>query len=141
MRNVHAGRPFTAAEFSDEQVAEALEDLSVPALLVSCVHMSRPEDRAAILASELRPLGSFLNEYQGFMDPESQAAARAFALDVIRDWRDRGCPEPDPVAPEMVHQMMSWIVGADVGDEYVAMMLEELELEGTDARAIGAIEG
>ncbi|GAA4365287.1 NAD(P)/FAD-dependent oxidoreductase [Nocardioides caricicola] len=141
MRNVHSGRPFTAAEFSDEQLAAALEDLSVPALLASCVHMSRPEDRAAILAGELRPLGSFLNEYQGFMAPEAQAEARAFALDVIRDWRDRGCPEPEPVAPEMVHQLMSWIVGAEVGDEYVPMMLEELELEGTDVRAVGAVDG
>ena len=111
MRNVHSGRPFTAPELSDGHLAAAVEDLSVPALLVSCVHMSRPEDRAAILASELRPQGSFLNEYQGFMSPEAQAEARAFALDVIRDWRDRGCPEPEPVAPEMVHQMMSWIVG------------------------------
>lgn len=140
MRNVHSGRPFTA-EFSDEQLAAALEDLSVPALLASCVHMSRPEDRAAILAGELRPLGSFLNEYQGFMASEAQAEARAFALDVIRDWRDRGCPEPEPVAPELVHQLMSWIVGAEVGDEYVPMMLEELELEGTDVRAVGAVDG
>ncbi|MEP9365239.1 NAD(P)/FAD-dependent oxidoreductase [Nocardioides sp. CN2-186] len=141
MRNVHAGLPFTAAEFSDEQVAAALEDLSVPALLVSCVHMSRPEDRAAILASELRPLGSFLNEYQGFMDAEAQAAARAFALDVIRDWRDRGCPEPEPVSAEMVKQLMAWIVGAEVGDEYVPMMLEELELDGVDRRASAPVAG
>jgi 4-hydroxyacetophenone monooxygenase len=141
MRNVHSGRPFTAAEFSDQQVAAALEDLSVPALLVSCVHMSRPEDRAAILAGDLRPLGSFLNEYQGFLDPEAQAAARAFALDVIRDWRDRGCPEPEPVSAEMVKQLMAWIVGAEVGDEYVPMMLEELELDGVDRRAGGPVDG
>lgn len=141
MRNVHAGRPFSADEFSDEQVAAALEDLSVPALLVSCVHMSRPEDRAAILESELRPLGSFLNEYQGFMDPAAQASARAFALDVIRDWRDRGCPEPEPVPPEMVKQLMAWIVGAEVGAEYVPMMLEELELDGVDRRAGAPVGG
>ena len=30
----------------------------------------------------------------------------------------------------MVKQMMAWIVGAEVGDEYVPMMLEELELDG-----------
>ena len=48
------------------------------------------------------------------MAPEAQAAARAFALDVIRDWRDRGCPEPEPVSAEMVKQMMAWIVGAEV---------------------------
>ena len=31
------------------------------------------------------------------MTEEDKAAARALALDVIRDYRDRGCPEPAPV--------------------------------------------
>src|SRR4051812_3838943 len=117
MRNVHAGLPFTAEEFSDAQVAAALEDLSVPALLLSCVHMSRPEDRAAILSGAPRPQGSYLNEYQGFMDPADQAKARTLALEVIVDWRDRGCPEPEPVGPDLLKQMMDWIVAAEVGAE------------------------
>lgn len=141
MRNPHSGRPFTAAEFSDEQIAAALEDLSVPALLVSCVHMSRPEDREAILASDLRPQGSFLNEYQGFMDPQAQREARSFALRVVTEWRDRGCPEPDPISPAMLKRLMEWIVAAEVGDEYVPMMLEELELDGADSRASAPVEG
>ena len=33
------------------------------------------------------------------MSPEDLAAARALALDVIRRWRDRGCPEPEPLPP------------------------------------------
>ncbi|MCW2787416.1 MAG: putative flavoprotein involved in transport [Marmoricola sp.] len=135
VRNIHAGLPFSAAEFSDAQIATALADLSVPALLVSCVHMSRPEDREAILTATLRPQGSFLNEYQGFMSPEDQTAARAFALDVIRAWRDRGCPEPEPVDAAMLKRVMDWIVCAEVGEEYVPMMLEELELDGADSRA------
>jgi 4-hydroxyacetophenone monooxygenase len=65
VRNPHAGHPFTAADVADEQIATYLEDLSVPALLLACVHMSRPEDRPAILDGPLRPAGSFLNEYQG----------------------------------------------------------------------------
>ncbi|MEO5873860.1 MAG: NAD(P)/FAD-dependent oxidoreductase [Streptosporangiaceae bacterium] len=139
MRNVHAGLPFSAADFSDSRIAAALADLSVPALLVSCVHMSRPEDRAAILAGPLRPQGSFLNEYQGFMTPEDQAAAREFALGVIRDWRDRGCPEPDPVDRALLKQLMEWIVRGEVGEEYVPMMLEELEIDGADGRACAPV--
>ncbi len=135
MRNPHAGLPFTASDFSDEQLAAALDDLSVPALLVSCVHMSRPEDRAEILDGPLRPAGSFLNEFQGFMPPEDQTRARALALGVVRDWRDRGCPEPEPISTEMLKQLMEWIVGAEVGDDYVPMMLEELGLDGADRRA------
>ncbi|MCB9387532.1 MAG: NAD(P)-binding domain-containing protein [Microthrixaceae bacterium] len=132
MRNPHAGVPFTVDEMSDDDLAAALEDLSVPTLLLSCVHMSGD---TSILEGPLRPQGLFLNEVQGFMSPEDQAAARSFALGVIRDWRDRGCPEPEPVTPEVLKSMMDWLVCEDVPDEYVRMLLEEMELDGTDPRA------
>ncbi len=132
MRNLHAGEPFTD---SDEAIAEALLDVSVPALLMSCVHMTDDEDvRRRILDGPIKPMGLFLNEVQGFMSEEDKAAARALALDIIRDYRDRGCPEPRPVQPEMLKTMMDWIAVAEVGEEYVPMMLEEMGLEGRDAR-------
>ena len=132
MRNPHAGEPFTD---SDEAIAAALEDVSVPALLMSCVHMSDDEDvRRRILDGPIKPMGLFLNEVQGFMSEEDKAAARALALDIIGDYRDRGCPEPRPVQPEMLKTMMDWIAVAEVGEEYVPMMLEEMGLEGRDNR-------
>ena len=136
MRNPHAGEPFTAAEMNDADIARALEDVSVPTLMLSCVHMSGDP---GILDGPLRPQGLFLNEVQGFMPEDDKAAARAFALDVIRDWRDRGCPEPEPPGPELVKRMMAWLVCGEVPDEYVAMMLEEMELDGGDARSTAPI--
>lgn len=134
-RNPHAGVPF-AAEMDDAAIARALEDVSVPTLLLSCVHMTAdPAVREEILTGALRPQGLFLNEVQGFMSPEDQAAARAYAVGVVRDWRDRGCPEPEPVGPELLKRMMDWIACEDVGAEYVPMMLEEMELDGVDSRA------
>ena len=132
MRNPHAGEPFTD---SDDELATALNDVSVPALLLSCVHMTDDEAvRRAILDGPLRPAGIFLNEVQGFMSEQDKAAARALALDVIRDYRDRGCPEPAAIDPGLLHRMMNWIVAGEVADEYVPMMLEEMELDGHDAR-------
>lgn len=133
MRNPHAGLPFTAEDVSDDELAALLEDVSVPTLLLSCVHMSGD---ASILDGPLRPQGLFLNEYQGYMSEEDQAAARAFALDVVRDWRDRGCPEPEPLDRDLIHRMMDWLVCEAVPDEYVEMLLEEMELDGGDARAV-----
>ena len=52
----------------------------------------------------------FLNEVQGFMSEEDKAKARVLALEVIRDYRDRGCPEPEPIASELLHEMMQWLV-------------------------------
>ena len=133
MRNPHAGEPF---DDSDEQIAAALQDVSVPVLLMSCVHMADDDaTRRAILDGPLRPVGLFLNEVQGYMSEGDKAAARALALDVIRDYRDRGCPEPRPVEPAMLKQMMDWLAVAEVPDEYVPMMLEEMGLDGRDARA------
>ena len=133
MRNPHAGLPFTAADMSDDAIAKALEDVSIPTLLLSCVHMSGD---AGILDGPLRPQGLFLNEVQGYMSEEDKAKARALALDVIRAWRDRGCPEPEPVKPELFKRMMDWLVCESVPDEYVQMLLEEMELDGGDARAV-----
>jgi 4-hydroxyacetophenone monooxygenase len=130
MRNPHAGEPF---DTSDEEIARALEDVSIPTLLLSCVHMSGD---ASILDGPLRPQGLFLNEVQGYMSEEDKAAARALALDVIRDYRDRGCPEPEPVDPELLARMMAFLVCQEVPAEYVPMMLEEMELSGRDERAV-----
>jgi 4-hydroxyacetophenone monooxygenase len=55
---------------------------------------------------------------------------------VIRDFRDGGCVLPDPPSPALIREMMSWLVCEDVPEEYVAMMLEEMELDGTDARRV-----
>ena len=132
MRNPHAGVPFTD---SDDDIAAALEDVSIPALLMACVHMTDDDAvRRRILDGPIKPMGLFLNEVQGYMSEEDKAAARALALDIISDYRDRGCPEPRPVAPEMLKAMMDWIAVAEVGEEYVPMMLEEMGLEGRDTR-------
>ena len=130
MRNPHAGEPF---DTPDEQIAEALLDVSIPTLMLSLVHMSGDPE---LIRGRLRPAGLFLNEVQGYMSEEDKAEVRCLALDVIRDYRDRGCPEPEPVSPELLHEMMNWLVCEEVPDEYVPMLMEEMELDGTDARTV-----
>ena len=130
MRNPHAGEPFTT---SDDEIAEALLDVSIPTLMLSLVHITGDPE---LLRGRLRPAGLFLNEVQGYMSDEDKAEVRAVALDVIRAHRDRGCPEPAPVGPELVHEMMRWLVVEDVPDEYVPMLMEEMELDGVDRRAV-----
>jgi len=128
MRNPHAGEPFTN---SDAEIAAALQDVSVPTLLLSCMHMSGD---ASLLDGPLRPAGVFLNEVQGFMPEPDKVAARALALDIIRDYRDRGCPEPAAVDTNLLYRMMRWLVCAEVPQEYVPMLREEMELDGHDSR-------
>src|SRR5580704_9885907 len=100
MRNPHAGEPFAT---SDVEIAEALLDLSVPTLMLSLVHMAGDIE---LIRGRLRPAGLFLNEVQGYMSEDDKAEARALALDVIREYRDAGCPEPAPISAEQLHEMM-----------------------------------
>ncbi|MGZ4703826.1 MAG: NAD(P)-binding domain-containing protein [Acidimicrobiales bacterium] len=130
-RGRYVGTPITD---DDETIAAALEDVSVPALMMSMIHMSGD---TGLLRGDLRPAGIYLNEVQGFMSPEDQAAVRALALDVIRSYRDGGCVLPPPPSDETLQEMMSFMVAGDVPPEYVPMMLEELELDGRDARDLG----
>jgi len=128
--NPHAGAAITD---DDATIAAALEDVSIPTLMLSLVHITGD---ASLLRSPLKPQGLFLNEVQGYMSEPDKAEVRRIALDVIRAYRDGGCVLPPPPSPALVREMMSWLVCEDVPDEYVPMMLEELELDGTDARRV-----
>jgi 4-hydroxyacetophenone monooxygenase len=69
------------------------------------------------------------------MSEEDKTAVRKIALEVIADYRDRGCPEPEPIGADLLKEMMEWLVCEPVPDEYVPMVLEEMELDGRDANA------
>ncbi len=129
-RNPHAGQPISD---DDAAIAAALTDVSVPTLLLSLVHITGDP---SWIRGALRPQGLFLNEVQGFMSEEAKAEARRLAFDVIRAYRDGGCKLPPPPGPALIREMMSWLVCTEVPDEYVPMMLEEMELEGRDERAV-----
>ena len=131
VRNRYAGEPITD---DDATIAAALEDVSIPALLMSMVHMTGDPSH---LRGEHVPVGIYLNEVQGFMSPESQAAVRARALEVISAYRDGGCVLPPPPDEALLHEMMRVLVAAEVPEEYVPLILEELELDGVDAREVG----
>ena len=129
MANPHAGVPF---ESSDDEIAASLEDVSIPTLLLSLVHITGDLE---LIRGQLAPAGLFLNEVQGYMSDEDKAAARALALPIIAAFRDAGCPEPAPLDQAAVAEMMRWLVCEEVPDEYVEMLMEEMELDGTDARS------
>ena len=129
-RNPHAGVPFEA---TDDEIARALRDVSIPTLLLSLVHLAGDP---TIIRGDLKPAGLFLNEVQGYLSEEDQERARALALDLLIAYRDSGCPEPAPLSAELIHEMMEWLVCEPVPDEYVPMLMEEMELDGLDARAI-----
>ncbi|WP_204807333.1 flavin-containing monooxygenase [Mycobacterium riyadhense] len=127
MRSLYAGAPFTT---STPQIAAALEDVSIPTLLLSLVHITGDPR----FIRDFKPMGLFLNEIQGFMSDEDKARARAEALPVIAAYRDRGCPEPEPLDLQLVREMMDWAACEHVPDDYQPLLLEEMDLDGLDPR-------
>ncbi len=131
--NPYAGQPFTS---SDGEIAAALEQVSIPTLLLSLVHITGDPR----FIREFKQAGVFLNEVQGFMSEEDKARARAVALPVIADYRDRGCPGPVPLTPDLIAEMLDWAACEHVDDEYRPMVLEEMDLEDVDPRRPVALD-
>lgn len=100
VRNPHAGQPFTS---SDDEIVEALIDVSIPTLMLTLVHMAGDP---TLIRGALKPAGLFLNEVQGCMSDEDKTTVRTIALEVIADYRDRGCPEPESINGELLKEMM-----------------------------------
>lgn len=129
-RNPHAGQPFTD---DDAAIAAALEDVSIPALMCSLVHMTGDP---SWIRGDLRPQGAMINEHQGYMSEEDRAEVRRRALPAIAAFRDDGCELPPPPSPELIHEMMAFLAAAPVDESVVPLFAEDLHLDGADAGAI-----
>lgn len=127
MRSRYAGQPFTTPT---AEIAAALEQVSIPTLLLSLVHITGDPR----FIRDFKPAGIFLNEIQGFMSEPEKTRARETALPVIADYRDRGCPDPLPLRRELIKEMLDWAACETVPDEYLPLLLEEIDLDGVDPR-------
>lgn len=125
-------QPHFSIPDDDEQIARALEDASIPTLMMSMIHMTGD---TSLLDGAIRPAGVFINEYQGYMSDEDKATVRAEALQVIKAFRDGGCQMPASPTAESIHRMMNFVVAGEVPEDYVPMMMEEMELDGEDQRS------
>ena len=130
MKVLHRTEPIRD---DDATLARALESASIPTLLVALVHVTGDP---SWLRGEVRPRAAIMGEVQGFLPEEEQARVRRQALEALRAYRDGGCKLPPPPSPETIREMMSFMVGEHVPEEYVPMMLEEMELDGEDVRGL-----
>ncbi len=126
-RYLHVGQPITD---DDASIAAALEDVSIPALMCSMVHLTGDP---SWIRGDIRPQGIFLNEYQGFMPEEMKAEARRRALQAVTEFRDAGSVLPASPSREVLHEMMAYLATVEVPDEFVQMFLEDLELVDSPA--------
>ena len=130
MRNPHAGIPFTAADMSDDAIAKALEDVSIPTLLLSCVHMSGDAGILDRLIGRLAPGGEIV--LAGFYDrPLSFAFPPAF----MREAQIRVAAEWKPADMKAVCHLAE--TGALSLDGLITHHAEDSEAERADRTAFG----
>lgn len=132
-RTFHAGQPFSTPT---SEISAALEQVSIPTLLLSMVHLTGDSK----FIRDFAQAGLFLNEVQGFMSEEDKARARAAALPAIVDYRDRGCPEPPPLPADLIAEMLDWAAAEPVDADNLPLVLEEIDLDGTDPRRPTALD-
>lgn len=117
----------------DAFLERALRRASIPTLMMSLVHLTGD---ASLLDGTVRPGAAMMGDVDGGLTEHDKAAVRARALSALRAYRDRGGTLPPPPGRDTIRRMMSFMVGQDVPDEYVPMMLEELALDGIDQRDV-----
>ncbi len=127
--NPHAGAPF---DDDDTTIAAALEDLSVPALLCSLVHMTG--DPSWIRARPLAQLGSS-SDLQCGMSADECEDVRRRALPAIAAYRDHGCTA-HALSRQLLLEMMSFVACKPLEGRIVSMLFEDMQFDGVDSRAI-----
>lgn len=116
---------------SDDVIRSAVEEASVPALLMSMVHMTGD----LTLFDQLpRPYLLIPMDLQGGMSEPDKQAVRARAYDVIRDYRDRGCPPPFVPDAEQMRVMLNVMSGGQVTEEYIDYVAADLRFTDADQR-------
>ena len=120
------GLPF---DHSDEVIRTAVEQASVPALLMSMVHMTGD---LGLLDELPGPYLLFAMDLQGGMSEPDKQTVRDRAFDVIRDYRDRGCPPPLRPEGGQLRRMLDVMSAGTVTDDHVEYVSADLRFTDRD---------
>ena len=123
------GLPFND---SDDVIRAAIGEASVPALLMSMVHMTGD---LSLFDQLTRPFVLIPMDLQGGMSEADKQTVRDRAFDVVRDYRDRGCPPPFVPSAEQTRVMLDVMSAGQVTEDYVDYAAADLRL--TDADQLG----
>lgn len=123
------GLPFND---SDDVLRAAIDEASVPALLMSMVHMTGD---IGLLDELPKPFMLIPMDLQGGMSEAHKQTVRERAYDVVRDYRDRGCPVPFLPDAEQMRVMLDVMSTGQVTEDHVDYAAADLRL--TDADQFG----
>lgn len=120
------GLPF---DDPDDVVRAAVEEASVPALLMSMVHMTGD---VGLLDELPGPYALIAMDLQGAMSEDDKNRVRRRAFEVIVDYRDRGCPPPFVPDDTDLSRMLAVVSAGTVPDEFLDYVAADLRFTPDD---------
>ena len=120
------GLPFDA---SDDVIRAAIDEASVPALLMSMVHMTGD---LGMLDELPGPYLLIAMDLQGGMSEPAKQTVRERAFEVVREYRDRGCPPPFIPDEPQLQAMLKVMTAGQVTDEFIDYIAADLRLTDVD---------
>jgi 4-hydroxyacetophenone monooxygenase len=121
------------ARASDALLEEALTLAHVPALMAALTHFLGSTEH---LAGDIAPLVVPFAEEEDGLSEEQRGQARAMALEVLRRYRDSGCPPLARPEDAAIRANMDYVTGEPVLEEHVELLWEELNLFDEDRRRV-----
>ena len=115
----------------DATIRAALEAVEPVPLLAAVAALTGD---LSILHDDLRPDAASFDPTAG-LSPEQMTTARDLAAAALARYRDEGCEARPVSAPAVMRRILEFLAGGEIEDDYVAVMTEELALNGTDLRA------
>ena len=128
---------WNAITESDEFIKAALEEANIPALMVALVHVTGDMN---IIRGDIRPHPRVLGDpYVGITEAQ-RATVRTQALEILKTYRDGDCKLPQAPTIDQVREMMDFLVGQPLPDDYGQFLMGELSLDGGDSYAQPGME-
>ncbi|MFN0094155.1 MAG: flavin-containing monooxygenase [Dehalococcoidia bacterium] len=122
-------QPITA---DDAAIRAALAVAHLPSLLPALAQLTGDP---SLTAPELMPNAHFLAGEQGGLSPELQERAREVALRALIAYRDGGSKPAPQASLDTMRRLIDFMTGGAANDDYVPMLVEELEGANRDTRA------
>jgi 4-hydroxyacetophenone monooxygenase len=112
------------------ELDQALNEAHIPSLMMALVHLTGD---AGLIERVPRPVYDFFGDGQGGIPDDIQAEVRA-KVKAAMIALDAGAPLPPPPPAATIRKMMDFIAGVDIPERYAPFLMEELAIDGVDAK-------
>ena len=119
-----------AETLTDDEIGRALADAHIPSLMLALVHLTGD---LSLIRGDIKPAPEFLADAQDGIPEAAQARARELALEVLTAARDSGRQPAASLDAQALREMMDYLTGQSVTEEYVPFLTAELSMNGEDA--------